>query len=123
METQDPSQNIYVKKGFLYGLLATLIMSIIMLIGVGSGVSPMPAPIPMAISKGLLGSVPKPLLMGFAIISHFGYGSIGGIILYEIVKDRGTFWHGFGWGVLLWLIMELIVLPLLGSDITRKILK
>jgi len=126
VSTQAITQNIYAKRGFLYGLLATLIMSVIMLIGMGSGVSSMPAPIPLAIAKAILGSVPKPLLMGFAIVTHFGYGSVGGIILYLIVKDRGTFWHGFGWGVLLWLIMELIVLPLLGwgafgTNITPKI--
>ncbi|MDR8389835.1 DUF1440 domain-containing protein [Aliifodinibius sp. S!AR15-10] len=109
-----------------YGLLGTLIMSIIMLIGTGTGISPLPEPVPLAIAKGLLGSLAKPVLMLFAVITHFGYGALWGAVLFNWVKADGTIWHGLGWGVMLWLIMELIVLPLLGwgifgSAITPKI--
>ena len=111
----DISQtNLLVKKGALYGLLGTLFMSVIMLIGMGTGMSPIPEPIPAAIAKGLLGNAPKPLIMGFAIITHFGYGAFWGAALFYWVRTKGSIWHGLGLGVLLWLIMELIVLPLLG---------
>ena len=114
------------KKGIRYGLLGTLLMSIIMLIGMATGISPLPEPIPLAIAKGLLGSLAKPILMLFAIITHFGYGAFWGAVLYNWISTDGTIWHGLGWGVMLWLIMELIVLPLLGwgmfgSAITPKI--
>jgi hypothetical protein len=105
---------MYSKKGMLYGLLGTLIMSLIMLIGMGTGVSPIPEPIPMAIAKGVLGEVAQPVLMVFAIITHFGYGGFWGVVLYRLVRENGGIGHGLGWGVMLWLIMELIVLPLLG---------
>ena len=113
-------------KGIRYGLLGTLLMSIIMLIGMGTGISPLPEPIPLAIAKGLLGSLAKPILMLFAVITHFGYGAFWGAVLFNWVKTSGAIWHGLGWGVMLWLIMELIVLPLLGwgifgSAITPKI--
>ena len=106
--------NGYTKQGFLYGLLGTLAMSIIMLIGMASGMSSIPEPIPLAIAKGVLGSMAKPLLMAFAIITHFGYGAVNGAILGYLFKEKCTIWHGIGWGVFLWLIMELVVLSLLG---------
>jgi len=126
MNTDSPLTNVQMKRGVLYGLLGTLFMSIIMLIGMGTGMSPIPEPIPAAIAKGLLGNAPKPLIMGFAIITHFGYGAFWGAVLFYWIKTKGTVWHGLGWGVFLWLIMELIVLPLLGwgvfgSAITPKI--
>ncbi|MDR8394348.1 DUF1440 domain-containing protein [Aliifodinibius sp. S!AR15-10] len=120
------TKNLFVRKGTLYGLLGTLLMSIIMLIGMGSGLSPIPEPIPAAIAKGILGNAPPPVIMGFAILSHFGYGAVWGVVLFNWIKEDGTIWHGLGWGLMLWLIMELIVLPLLGwgvfgSAITPKI--
>lgn len=126
MNLSDQLKTTYSKKGIIYGLLGTLFMSIIMLIGMGTGMSPIPEPIPAAIAKGILGEVPKPLIMGFAIITHFGYGAFWGAVLFNWVKSNGTMWHGLGCGVILWLIMELIVLPLLGwgvfgSAITPKI--
>lgn len=126
MNLSDQLKTTYTKKGILYGLLGTLFMSIIMLIGMGTGMSPIPEPIPAAIAKGILGNVTKPLIMGFAIITHFGYGAFWGAVLFIWLKSRGTVWYGLGWGIMLWLIMELIVLPLLGwgvfgSAITPKI--
>lgn len=116
----------YTKQGVIYGLLGTLVMSLIMLIGMGTGMSPIPEPIPLAIAKGLLGSVPQSLLMAFAIIAHFGYGAFWGVVLFDWIEDRGNLWHGLGWGIFLWLIMEVIVLPALGwgvfgTAITPKI--
>jgi len=126
MTAGNPLTNVQLKKGTLYGLLGTLFMSVIMLIGMGTGMSPIPEPIPAGIAKGILGDAPKPLIMGFAIITHFGYGALWGAVLFYWVKTKGNIWHGLGLGVFLWLIMELIVLPLLGwgvfgSAITPKI--
>lgn len=104
----------YTKQGFLYGLLGTLAMSIIMLIGMGTGLSPIPEPIPLAIAEGLLGRLAKPLILLFAIITHFSYGAVNGALLGYIFEHKCTIWYGVSWGVFLWLIMELIVLPLLG---------
>lgn len=114
MDTHKPRLNVQITKGVLYGLLGTLFMSVIMLIGMGTGMSPIPEPIPAAIAKGLLGNAPQPLIMGFAIITHFGYGAFWGAVFFQIFKEKGNIWHGLGWGVFLWLIMELIVLPWLG---------
>ncbi len=119
-------KNSFTNKGILFGLLGTLVMSLVMLVGMGTSVSPLPEPIPLAIAKGFLGSTAKPIVTLFAIITHFGYGAFWGALLYNWTKADGTIWHGLGWSVMLWLIMELIVLPLLGwglfgSAITPKI--
>ncbi|TYP93566.1 hypothetical protein LX73_1272 [Fodinibius salinus] len=119
-------KNKFTKKGIGYGLLGTLVMSLIMLTGMATGMSPIPEPIPVAIAKGIIGDLPQPLIMGFAIITHFGYGAFWGAVLFNWMKAQGNIWHGLGWGVMLWFIMELIVLPLLGwgafgSAITPKI--
>lgn len=114
MNDSETILRIHAKKGILYGLLGTLLMSVVMLIGMRTGISPIPEPIPLAIAGGLLGSVAKPILMGFAVITHFGYGAFWGGVLFYLVKDRGNVWHGLGMGIFLWLIMEFIVLPLLG---------
>lgn len=126
MNLESASNTYYWKKGILYGLLGTLAMTIIMLIGMATGISPLPEPIPLAIAKEILGEVAKPLLMAFAIITHFGYGAFWGGLLYQAFKRKGDIWYGLGLGVFLWLAMQLIVLPglgwgLFGSVITPKV--
>jgi len=103
--------------GFGWGLVATLAMSALMILGVVTGLSPMPSPIPEAIvSKGLelFGvGLPRPLIMLLAVGAHLSYGGVAGAILAALTRPV-TLWKGLGWGVLLWLIMEVVVLPLLG---------
>src|SRR5690625_7694790 len=84
----------FTKRGIGYGLLGTLFMSIVMLIGMGTGLSPIPEPIPAAIAKGILGDAPRPLIMGFALITHFGYGAFWGAVLFNWMKTKGNIWHG-----------------------------
>ncbi len=50
------------EKGFGHGLLATVAMTLLMLIGVGTKISPMPEPIPVALARFVLGTAPKPIL-------------------------------------------------------------
>ncbi len=89
-------------------------MSFIMLIGIATGMSPMPKPVPMAIAASITGSASKPVLMILGILMHFAYGSVAGIIFYSVLKEKGNILKVMGFGVLLWLIMQLIVLPYLG---------
>lgn len=104
--------------GFGWGLVATLAMSALMVLGVATGLSPMPSPIPEAlVSKvvgGMLGTdIPRPAVMVLAVVSHFAYGGVAGAVLAALTRPV-TVWRGLGWGVLLWLVMDLVVLPLLG---------
>ena len=104
--------------GFGWGLVATLAMSALMVLGVATGLSPMPSPIPEAlVSKvvgGILGAdIPRPAVMVLAVVSHLAYGGVAGAVLAGLTRPV-TVWKGLGWGVLLWLVMQVAVLPLLG---------
>ena len=105
-----------IKKGFIWGLVATLAMTVVMLLGTITGQSPMPAPVPVALAKWALGALPKPALMLIGLIAHFIYGGIAGTVFSSILK-RINIWTGLGWGVLLWFGMQLIFLPILGWGI------
>lgn len=94
-----------IERGALYGLLTTLGMTVIMLIGVGTGLSPMPAPIPIALAHWVLGNAPKPVPIISAAIAHFVYGGAAGAMLFAVLRDRVRVVWGLGYGVLLWIIM------------------
>jgi hypothetical protein len=111
--------------GFGWGVVATLAMSVLMIIGVTTGVSPMPTPIPEAIASKVLGGLPQPLILLLAASSHLAYGGLWGAILSSLTRPV-TIWKGIGLGVLLWLVMQITVLPFLGwglfgAGITPKI--
>jgi hypothetical protein len=112
--------------GFGWGIEATIAMSVLMLIGVLTGISPMPMPIPVAIAGHLFGQgTPRPLLLAVAILSHLAYGGVWAAILVAVVS-RVTVWKSIGWGLFLWLIMQVFFLPwlgwgLLGTAITPRI--
>ncbi len=112
--------------GFGWGVVATIGMSIPMVIGTAAGVAPMPEPIPKVIVTMVLGKgLPMPLIMVLAAGSHLAYGGIWAALLTQ-VTDRITIWKGLGLGVFLWLLMQVVVLPLIGwglfgAAITPKI--
>lgn len=100
--------------GFGWGVVATIAMSVLMLIGVATGVSPMPKPIPAAIVGQFLGEgAPKPLIMVLAVMAHLGYGGFWGAVLALTARPI-TVWKGIAMGLFLWFLMGLFVLPALG---------
>lgn len=113
-------------RGFVWGVIATIVMSIIMILGAISGMSPIPEPIPKAIVVTLLGKgLPQPILMALTIGSHLAYGGVPGALLARYTRPV-TIAKGLGLGVVLWLFMQIIVLPFLGwgffgTAITPKI--
>ncbi len=54
-----------------------------------------------------------PLIMLLAAGAHLSYGGVAGAVLAALTRPV-TVWKGLGWGVLLWLVMQVVVLPLLG---------
>lgn len=104
--------------GFVWGLVATLAMSILMVIAFATGVSPMPKPIPAAIVGKVLGGVlgegiPQRAIVVVAVATHFAYGGFWGAVLAALTR-RVTLWKGLGLGIFLWLLMEMVALPFLG---------
>lgn len=114
------------RDGFGYGVLATIAMSILMLIALVSRVSPMPQPVPKAVVAQLFGSgIPKPMLMALAVGLHLGYGGLFGAVLARVARPV-TVLKGLALGVGLWALMQVTFLPILGwglfgTAITPKI--
>lgn len=101
-------------KGFGWGVVATLAMSALMIIGVFTGTAPMPKPIPAAIvGKVTGGSLPQAATMALAVALHLGYGGFWGGVFAAFVRPV-TVVRGVGLGVGLWLVMQVAVLPFLG---------
>jgi hypothetical protein len=100
--------------GFWWGVVATLAMSVVMIAATITGLSPMPAPIPAALVTDVLGpGLPKPAMMLLAALSHLAYGGVWGAILASAVRPV-TIGKGLLLGAILWLIMQVVVLPYLG---------
>ena len=100
--------------GFGYGVVATIAMSVLMLLAVVSGKSPMPQPIPEAVVVRLFGSgLPKLLLMALTIGLHLGYGGVFGAALARVARPV-TIRKGLALGVGLWILMQVAFLPFLG---------
>lgn len=101
-------------RGFYWGVLATVAMSIPMMIGVGTGVSPLPQPIPVAIVITVFGAgLPQPLLVTLAAGSHLAYGGFWGGLLNWGRREVGI-GTGIAVGALLWFFMQVAVLPFIG---------
>jgi len=100
--------------GFGWGVVATLAMTVVMIIGRVTGVAPMPEVIPVAVAGHVLGAgTPRPLVMVVGVLSHLFYGGFWGAVLAALIRPV-TVWKGLGLGVLLWLGMQLVFLPFLG---------
>jgi len=90
METYSSKNipNALISLAFVSGALATVGMSILMIIGMQSGKAPMPEPIPIALVKLILGGSPKPLLMILGMLSHLTYGAVAGFVFLKIFKEK-----------------------------------
>lgn len=100
--------------GLKWGVVATIAMSALMILGMVSGVAPMPKPIPAAIVGKITGGAPpRPALMATAVLLHLGYGGFWAGML-AVLTDRVTVWRGLTLGLGLWLVMQVAVLPFLG---------
>ena len=102
------------RAGFGYGVVATIAMSVLMVLALVTGRSPMPQPVPKAMVAQLFGSgLPKPVLMAHAVGFHLGYGGVFGAILARVARPV-TVWKGLVLGAGLWILMQVAFLPFLG---------
>ncbi len=88
-------------------------MSVLMIISSTTGMAPMPKPIPKALVGTVFSGLPKPVSMAVAIGAHLTYGGAGGAVLAAATRPV-TIVKGLGYGLLLWLLMGVMVLPYLG---------
>lgn len=100
--------------GFVWGIAATLAMSVLMVAGTVTGMSPIPEPIPKAIVLTIVGSSLPPLvLMGLSVGAHLTYGGLFGAALGTAVDEPGVV-GGVALGIGLWAILGVVFLPLVG---------
>lgn len=99
--------------GLLWGVLATIAMSVLMLAATAIGLSPMPEPVPKAIAAALIGGAPMAAIMILAIVGHLAYGGLWAGLL-AVWRDPIGWAEGIGLGVGLWGVMGVAVLPVLG---------
>lgn len=100
-------------RGFGWGIVATLAMSVLMVIGLTTGMAPMPKPIPKALVGTVLSGLPTPVFMAVAIGAHLTYGGVWGAVLAAATRPVTTA-KGLGYSVLLWILMGVVFLPYLG---------
>lgn len=96
-----------------WGVVATVVMSVVMLVATATGVAPMPKPVPAALVAQTLGSLPQPVLLVLAVVAHLTYGAVAAAVLTGLVRQVSV-WIAVGYGVLLWALMGLVWLPYLG---------
>jgi len=106
-----------------WGLVATLIMSAVMLLIWLTGTSTMREPIPLSLAAHFLGRAlhmrdVTPGLVVFATIVHFGYGALWSGLL-AASTPRVTWWKGMIVGLGLWVIMLVFFLPMAGADVFK----
>lgn len=100
--------------GFGWGVVATVVMSVLMLAAVATGMSPMPKPVPVALLGKLgAGTLPRPAMMALAAGAHLAYGGLSAGLLAALVRPV-TIGAGLLLGFGLWLVMQFVVLPFLG---------
>lgn len=107
-------ENTRLLNGFVWGLVATLAMTLVILTGVVIETVPITEPVPLALVYRILGQwLSHPLVIMVTILAHFLYGGIWGSLAAGFSRTV-TFKNGLLFGVFLWLIMQLAALPFLG---------
>lgn len=91
------------------GLLGSLIMFLLMMLGIQSGIAPFNTP-PSAAFLNNLGLPAQPL----ALIVHFGYGAFWSVLLVYLFGSRADIKRGLGLALGAWLIMMIIYSPIIG---------
>lgn len=97
-------------KAILAGMIGSLIMFIIMILGINvTGFAPFNLP-PSAAFLVSLDFYAGPL----PLIVHFGYGAFWSVVLLAIFKEQTTTGKGLGLAMVLWLILMVIYGPIIG---------
>lgn len=114
--------NNRIQRGFLWGVGATVAMTLmhIAILAVTAHLTVEAVTVrmlPEVIVARVLGSgLAIPVRVPLAALIHFGYGGFWGAVL-SAMTPRITVWKGIAMGAFLYLIMQVMLLPLLGRGI------
>lgn len=103
-----------IARGALFGLLATLAMTVVTAVGLSANTAPMPEPVSLAVARWALGGRPLAVLLGAGLAGHFAWGAAAGAVYAVLAGSRSGPWSGLAFGVALWLVVQVAVLPLVG---------
>ena len=100
--------------GIMYGLVGTAIMSVFMMLFMMMGFAPQLAQFPVMVIKALFYPINSVfLLVTITILAHFVYGSFWSAVFVSLFPE-GRLGSGIGWGVFLWVVMNIVWLPFIG---------
>ena len=100
--------------GIMYGLAGTAIMSVFMMLVMMLGFAPLPEPFPFMVIKTMFYPLDSVfLLVTITILAHFVYGSFWSAVFVSLFP-QGKLGSGIGWGVFLWVLMNIVWLPFIG---------
>jgi len=105
--------NINIKAGFLSGFIATVVLSILMIIKAKMGLMPELNAINM-----LADMMNAPLLMGW--ITHFMIGTVVWGLLFSTIVEKlpsDIITNAVIFSVIAWLMMMMIVMPIAGAGL------
>jgi len=107
--------------GAAWGLAATAIMSVVMVLIWATGTTTMQEPIPLSLAARVVGRVMhlRNITAGVVVIAtiiHFAYGALWSGLL-AASTPRVTWWKGMVVGLGLWVIMLVFFLPLAGGEV------
>jgi uncharacterized membrane protein YagU involved in acid resistance len=100
------------RKAIVVGLIGTFVMTMVMLIGPTMGLPPMP------IGKMLAGFMGVPQALGW--IAHFMIGTILALVYAYVFESRfpgSGVLRGALFGLLPWLISQIVVYPIMGEGL------
>ena len=100
--------------GVMYGLVGTAIMSVFMMLVMLMGYAPLLEPFPFMVIKAMFYPIESfVVLVTITILAHFVYGSFWSAVFVSLFPE-GRLGSGIGWGVFLWVVMNIVWLPFIG---------
>ena len=111
----DRDELVRMGRGAGWGALATLVMTLFMATGLGwsRGLGARSSSFPRLIAEHLLGRDHGALPILLGIFGHFVYGAVAGLVFAYFARPM-TLLKGIGWGLFLWLVLNITWVPWLG---------
>ena len=102
------------KSGFIAGFIATVVLSVLMVMKGMMGVMP-----ELDVAAMLAGMIGAPVLVGW--IAHFVIGTVawggGFAVLYDHIPGSSTIQKGIVFGIADWLGMMILIMPMAGAGL------